>query len=1568
MLRTAPPWIAATLLLTSEAGAQQIKPYIFLDVDTSSSMLQDTCGTADVDESSECAGSDVPCATCNATGCGNGIADDGRLFLAKRAARSLVDSFGEVTFGLARFHQDPAPFSCKGGGWLGAAAGCGGDAVGIGSNRADVLVPIMPDNQDELVSWIDGCDDWPTPSDCDPVTNLAPDTGCALCADCGAGCDKEVRAHGDAPIAGGLYSLQQYLENTVMPADPAAGCRSYDVFLFSDGLNTCPGDAAAQAAALCAVGVPVHVVGFDDPALLPALDAIAQAGCGPACATGPDGQPRCDGQLIPADDETALSTAVAGIVQASILVEKCNGMDDNCNGLTDEDFPGLGQACCDPCAGRIVCNAAQDGTICNGVGPCPEICNGIDDNCNGLVDEGIDPPCVYEVCNGIDDDGDGLTDELPLNDIDQPCGNDEGECSMGVTCCQGGVLRCCAATGPSQEICDCLDNDCDALTDDGPTQVCFDGPAASCPDPWSGECVGLCRPGTHTCSTAGCPGAPGWGPCVGQIGPRPEECNCLDDDCNGLTDDGATCTNGAPCVDCRCLNACDPGTSFPCPAGYFCDDCAGTTGERYCIPDPCPALGCGPADYCDACAGGCVSLCEGVDCGGLDCCAGDCCEPWQTCQDLDGDGLPTCDDTSCTNPRFPCAEDEVCIDHACIPDPCAGVDCGDGMFCLDGTCRPVCPDCAPAEICRGGLCVRDPCAGFVCDTSQVCCDGRCVADPCPRISCDPGRSCDACAGTCVDDPCPRMHCPTGYSCDRGECIGSPGIVTAIAGGGGGGCECGVGGHSTSPWPWALLLLGALVVLRGRRSLCLALLLIAPLARAQVKPYIVMDVDSASDMLSDTCGTADVDETAECAGADVACATCNATGCGNGVADDSRLFLAKRAVRSLVDSFGEVTFGLARFHQDPAPFSCKGGGWLGASPACGGAGVGAGENAADLLVPVADDNQNTIAGWLDGCDDWPAAGDCDATLNLAPDTGCALCADCGAACDQEVRGTGDAALAGSLYSVRQYLLSVEASDPQASCRSYAAMLFTDGVNACAGDAPGEAAALCADGIPVIVVGYDDPALLPALQAIATAGCGPACRYSHTGQTVCDGQVAFADDDVALSAAVERIAQASVLRELCNGFDDDCDGLTDEDFPDLGQSCCDPCPGTIVCNAAQDGTMCSGVGPCPEVCNNLDDNCNGLTDEGLICEWFEFCNGIDDDGDGLTDEPPLPDVDLPCGTDEGECSAGLTCCQAGVLRCCGAQGPTQEVCDCLDNDCDTQTDERLARVCYDGPAAQCPDPSSGACVGLCRPGIQTCSTADCPDAPGWGPCVGQIGPHAEECNSLDDDCNGLTDDGATCPGGRVCVNGDCAWTCDCGSLDCCAGTCCEAWQTCRDGDGDGVVACEDTSCTNPSFPCFAGEVCVDHTCVPDPCHGVVCGPEQFCLDGKCHDVCPLCAPDQKCVNSECVPDPCAEFNCPTETICCNRACVADPCAAGVLECDPGQYCDGCNATCRENPCPRIECPSCYGCQRGECLPVTDCGPGGPTAGGGGCACGIGGASAGGGWFSLALGLLAWRRRRT
>jgi hypothetical protein len=87
---------------------------------------------------------------------------------------------------------------------------------------------------------------------------------------------------------------------------------------------------------------------------------------------------------------------------------------------------------------------------------------------------------------------------------------------------------------------------------------------------------------------------------------------------------------------------------------------------------------------------------------------------------------------------------------------------------------------------------------------------------------------------------------------------------------------------------------------------------------------------------------------------------------------------------------------------------------------------------------------------------------------------------------------------------------------------------------------------------------------------------------------------------------------------------------------------------------------------------------------------------------------------------------------------------EACNALDDNCDGTIDN-FAESCYTGPAGTLN-------VGICKAGSRTCTNGT------WGSCVGEVLPKTEECNGLDDDCDGYVDDGVcgtttttTSPGG-------------------------------------------------------------------------------------------------------------------------------------------------------------------------------------------------------------------------
>ncbi|MDX2021520.1 MAG: MopE-related protein [Deltaproteobacteria bacterium] len=510
----------------------------------------------------------------------------------------------------------------------------------------------------------------------------------------------------------------------------------------------------------------------------------------------------------------------------------------------------------------------------------------------------------------------------------------------------------------------------------------------------------------------------------------------------------------------------------------------------------------------------------------------------------------------------------------------------------------------------------------------------------------------------------------------------------------------------------------------------------------------------------------------------------------------------------------------------------------------------------------------------------------------------------------------------------------------------------------------AAATCSDG--ACQMGACNAGRID-LNKKAEDGCEYECTVSNSGTEICDGQDNDCDggidnspvdqggacgpDVVNVGVCTRGVLTCTSGRlvclgakepgiEVCDGRDNNCDGSVDEGFNKLSdiRYCgnCEPCsfqnavpkcvtgmcqlevcsPGFVDLNTTQgDGCeyQCTFRGQ--DVCNGADDDCDGMTDEGINkatdprncggcgticsyanavgvcsnsqcslggcnanfydidgnattgCEYFcvnsgaETCDGVDNDCDGMTDEGFTVATDANnCGQCGRQCqfaNAGAMCsngqcamgtCSAGYTnannntadgceyQCTPSNGGT-EICDGKDNDCDgliDESDPQDGKNCYPDATVGC-DPAAGTCKGICVLGKYKCLG-------GQLACQNYQTPRPETCDNVDNNCDGTTDDGfdkTSDP--RFC--GSCGTSCSfsnavalCQTSQCTLGPCKTGWVN---QDGNAANGCE-YNCT-PTGP----EVCdgKDNDCdkLTDEADPDILRPANFCLQlGECGNV--------------------------------------------------------------------------------------------------------------------------------
>ena len=221
------------------------------------------------------------------------------------------------------------------------------------------------------------------------------------------------------------------------------------------------------------------------------------------------------------------------------------------------------------------------------------------------------------------------------------------------------------------------------------------------------------------------------------------------------------------------------------------------------------------------------------------------------------------------------------------------------------------------------------------------------------------------------------------------------------------------------------------------------------------------------------------------------------------------------------------------------------------------------------------------------------------------------------------------------------------------------------------------------------------------------------------------------------------------EMCDGLDNDCNGETDEDesidarewFRDLDGdgygavttttlSC--SIPSGYVDNAEDCDDSSPFISPDGvEVCNSIDDNCDGAVDEGFAVETYYR----DSDGDTYGDST---DPIVSCAPVAGFSASGGDCDDDEYW----ANPGLSELCDEIDNDCDGVVDEELVFTDFvpDGDGDGFGDATGAVVTDCIPPSGYVVDTSDCDDG------NSAVNPAAvESCNGLDDNCDGTIDEG-------------------------------------------------------------------------------------------------------------------------------------------------------------------------------------------------------------------------------
>jgi cysteine-rich repeat protein len=619
----------------------------------------------------------------------------------------------------------------------------------------------------------------PEPSSCDPGEGCFEEA-CESGEDCLSGictmhlgnkvcsktCDESCPQGWSCTLVGaggdGQYVCLSMFSHLCLPCEDSGSCSNDTInacVKYGDGTSFCGG--ACDLETPCPLGYSCQEVETSSGAfnyqcvstagVCECSDLAIASGLATPCETSND-VGVCKGARICTADGLAECTA------EEATPEVCNGIDDNCDGGLDENTCDDGNACTiDLCQGEDGCvyeslmeGECLDGDACTIGDHCEEgVCVGKPIDC----EDGN--PCTLDSCDGLG----GCQSE----NVTALC--DDGDpCTLGDLCQEG------VCVGSANLACDdgnpCTDDACGEGGCDHTANVaeCDDGNACTqvdlCADMVCAGAQVACDDGnvctTDSCDVLlGCVVANNANPCDdGDVCSQGDICQA------GTCQTGAseaTCADGNPCT----TDGCDAelGCVFS-PNGEACDDKNNCTTSDTCVEGAClgsGSLACNDDNPCtlDSClpGGGCTHEASPGACDDGDACTiNDSCDSG-TC--LSGAVL-SCDDGN------PCT-DEGCQEGDCLFEANA-IACDDGNACTS------------ASVCTEGACKGT--AASVCDDGNVCTADTCdPANGCVYTNlaapCDDGELCTS-GDSCVDGDCESgalLNCEDGNPCTDESCSG-----------------------------------------------------------------------------------------------------------------------------------------------------------------------------------------------------------------------------------------------------------------------------------------------------------------------------------------------------------------------------------------------------------------------------------------------------------------------------------------------------------------------------------------------------------------------------------------------------------------------------------------------------------------------------------------------------------------------------------------------------------------------------------------------------------------------------